>query len=204
MWKLCIAIQRFSCLQSLRNPGPPSCLCAVFATCWLKWPLQTQRANRKPKRSISSWWELGSFFLSHVTPYLACSQASKEQMWKHIYKADLWWADTHEAHSVPILLHRQAAEESEAPSSIISGRQRDHTGGANQGASSLWAQFPLREWDIHSLGWWAVHGQGSSLQPSFLPCYGLSKTTVCTELGTATELLNWHLAAKPSQTFPFF
>lgn len=68
-------------------------------------------------------WGWGGLFFSHVTPCLACSQSSEEQMYEHIYKAGLWWADTHEACSVPILLHRHAVlKQSEAPLCINLGQ----------------------------------------------------------------------------------
>lgn len=68
--------------------------------------------------------EWGGFFLCHVTPCLARSQSSKEQMQEHIYKAVLWGADTHGACNMPTFLHMQAVlEQSEAPSCIIWGQK---------------------------------------------------------------------------------
>ena len=71
-------------------------------------------------------------------------------------------------------------------------------------SSTLCARFPFSGQDLHSLGWWEACVVGSSLEPSFLLRYALSNMAVYTELGKATEPLNWHLAANPAKLFILF
>lgn len=100
-----MAIQSFSCLQLLLCAQVPLHDTVLFLKnagwCHL---CRHKDPNRKPTPNIDFllvWAWGGFFFLSHVAPCLACSQSSKEQMQEHIYKADLWRADTHEAQDGP-------------------------------------------------------------------------------------------------------
>lgn len=64
-----------------------------------------RKDRRKYKQSISSWVENeGASVSSLVTPSLAFSQSSKEQMHEHIYKTGLQGAVTHKIYNVHILL----------------------------------------------------------------------------------------------------
>lgn len=95
-------------------------------------------------------------------------------------------------------------KQSKAPSCVRLDRQWDHTRGANWDATSLWAWFPLRGLAIRSLGWWATPGVGHSLHPSCLLCYGLSNTTVCTELGRSNRASELTLGYKSQPNFFLF
>ena len=201
--KLCTAMQRLPSLQLLlwiRTSFTALCyFCNVLADV-----TSADTGCQQEAQIEYLGWEWGGFFLSHVTLCLAGSQSPKEQMQEHIYKAGLWGADAHQARDEPLLLHRQAAEACKAPSCIswadAGTRQEEQI---NRMQAPCMSRFPLRGWDLHSLGWWEACGAGSSLRPCLLLCYALSNMAVCTEWGKATEPLNWPLAANSSQSFHF-
>lgn len=125
-YKLCIPIQRWPCLQLLLWTqvlihDTVLYFCNVLTNVISADTKSQQEAQIE--HSLLEWEWGGFFFLSHVTPRLECSQSSEEQMQEHIYKAGLRWADTHEACSVPIFLHRQAVlKQRDAPSYINMGQ----------------------------------------------------------------------------------
>ena len=177
------------------NSGPHSWHCAISAKCQLISPLQTLRTKRKPKHSTSSWVEsegASSSLMSHSS-WLALNPLRNRC--RSIFAKQACDEQTPTKPLCTILTHNQAVlNQIEAPSCINVEQTMDWARGVNQNANSLWAWFLFRGWDIHSLGWWKVHGVCSSFHPSCLLCCGLSNTTVCTGLrkcSTGFELALW-------------
>lgn len=185
MCKLCIAIQRLPCLQSLF--WTPALL--HDAMLFLQRPGWYHLCrHREPIGSPNTAFPLGSRVRGLLLP-LSCHTllGMFSVLQGTDVRAYLQSKPVTSRHPQPAVCPSSPTgrllKQSQAPFCISLGRQWDHTGGANWDVTSLWIWFSFRGWDTLSLGWQAAYGLGYSLCPSFLLCYGLSNTAVCTEVG---------------------